>query len=64
MLKACAENGGVRKVVITSSTLAILVGNEDKVLDETLWGDENKCSHYPKSKILAEKAAWEFWKNN
>lgn len=26
-----------------------------------MWGDPNKCAHYPKSKILAEKAIWEIY---
>ena len=59
-----AINAGVKKVVVTSSTLAVWFGNQDKVVDETMWSDTNKCSHYPKSKTLAEKASWEFYEKN
>lgn len=55
---------GVKKVVITSSCLAIWFGNQEKVIDESMWSDTNKCSHYPKSKTLAEKAAWEFYEQH
>jgi hypothetical protein len=34
---------------------------ENKILDESDWSDVTKCFHYPKSKVLAEKAAWEIY---
>ena len=30
-------------------------------MDEGHWGDPAKCAHYPKSKILAERAIWEIY---
>jgi nucleoside-diphosphate-sugar epimerase len=55
---------GCKKVVVTSSCLSIFFGNEDKVLTEEDWSDLSKCPAYPKSKVLAEKAAWEFYEKN
>ena len=63
VLQAALEKG-VDKVVVTSSSLAILFGNDGKYVNEDDWSDVNKCSHYPKSKVLAEKAAWEFYEKN
>jgi nucleoside-diphosphate-sugar epimerase len=40
------------------------MGNPPGEYDEKTWGDETKCSHYPKSKILAEKKVWEFYEKN
>lgn len=37
------------------------MGNPPGEYDESTWGDATKCSHYPKSKILAEKKVWEFY---
>jgi nucleoside-diphosphate-sugar epimerase len=54
-----------KKVVITSSFAAISFGNESKkVLTDDDWSDEVKCPAYPKSKVRAEKAAWEFYEKN
>ena len=53
-----------KKVVITSSCLAVWIGNGLKVVDENDWAVLEYCHHYPKSKVLAEKAAWEFYENN
>ena len=62
VLKACEEVGGIKRVVVTSSTAAIAVGNFGKGvdIDETMWSDMAKATPYEKSKILAEKAAWDF----
>jgi dihydroflavonol-4-reductase len=38
-----------------------MFGNEGRLLTEADWSDINLCAHYPKSKILAEKAAWEIY---
>jgi hypothetical protein len=38
-----------------------MIGNDGKVLDESYWSDITKCFHYSKSKVLAEKAAWEIY---
>ena len=63
VLNAALEKG-VEKVVVTSSCLTLLFGNDGKEVNEDDWSDINKCSHYPKSKVLAEKAAWEIYEKN
>lgn len=58
-----AHRAGVKRLVLTSSTTAINAGhNEDgKTYDESDWSNVNgRIAAYPKSKTLAEKAAWEF----
>jgi len=55
----------IKKVVLTSSVAAIFDTLEKKdVYDESDWSDPDNpyISAYSKSKTLAEKAAWEFWK--
>lgn len=55
--------------MVTSSAYAIFECDRDKVpekYDETMWSnpDLNPAqSHYSKSKVLAEKAAWDFLKS-
>jgi dihydroflavonol-4-reductase len=51
----------VKRLVFTSSCLALIFGNEEKILNEDDWADPTKCAHYPKSKILAEKVLWELY---
>ena len=61
-----AQKHGVKKVVLTSSVAAIFDTMEKKTsFDESDWSDVNNpaISAYSKSKTLAEKAAWEFVKN-
>ena len=61
-----AKKHNLKKVVLTSSVAAIFDTLEEKTdYDETDWSDpENpSISHYAKSKTLAEKAAWDFVKN-
>lgn len=69
VLKACAETGCVKRVVLTSSTAAISCGNlghpdkpADYLYSEKDWSVESNCLPYVKSKYLAEKAAWDFMK--
>lgn len=50
-----------KKVAVTSSCLAIVIGNAGKVCTEDDWSDLSKTTHYPKSKILAEKIVWKFY---
>ena len=60
-----AKKHGVKKVVLTSSVAAIFETGEEKVFyDESDWSDPDNpnISNYAKSKTLAEKAAWEFLK--
>lgn len=59
-----ARDAGVKRVVITSSVAAIGYGQppRDKPFNETDWTnlDGADLQPYPKSKTLAERAAWEF----
>ena len=62
VLKGCAVNG-VRRVVLTSSLLAIVRGHDDndRTFGERDWTIVNDhISAYAKSKTLAERAAWDF----
>lgn len=63
-----AKAAGVRRVVVTSSFAAIGYGRDDYniTLDETCWTDPNHSDvgTYVKSKVLAEKAAWDFAEQN
>ena len=61
-----AKKYNVKKVVLTSSVAAIFDTLEEKTYyDETDWSDPDNpsISHYSKSKTLAERAAWDFVKN-
>ena len=65
ILRACHANR-VRRVVITSSIAAVQnMANADKpanlTYNENHWSNENRpegMSLYAKSKVVAEKAAW------
>ena len=60
-----AKKYNIQKVVLTSSVAAIFDSLEKKdVYDESDWSDPDNphISAYSKSKTLAERAAWEFWK--
>lgn len=63
-----AHAAGVRRVVLTSSFVAIGYGHRDgrTTFDESDWTDpENPLiTAYAKSKTLAERAAWEYAKTN
>jgi dihydroflavonol-4-reductase len=63
VLRACADSGTVRRVVLTSSVVAVTLGpdrDSDRVLTEEDWSDPDLCPAYAKSKTLAERAAWDF----
>lgn len=61
VLNAAFTAKTVKRVVLTSSTIAILgYTREDRVYSELDWPDPDKQFAYGKSKILAEKAAWNF----
>jgi nucleoside-diphosphate-sugar epimerase len=62
VLRACADNGHVNRVVLTSSMVSIFGDLTKKgVYDENDWTDTNsKVNTYAKSKTFAEKAAWDF----
>ena len=59
-----ARDAGVRRVVLTSSFAAVGYGHTryDRVFDEDDWTDPDgpKVQPYIKSKVLAERAAWDF----
>jgi nucleoside-diphosphate-sugar epimerase len=62
-LKAAAK-GGVKRVVMTSSVAAASPpgASTDGTTDETVWTnpDEPGVGAYPRSKVIAERAAWDF----
>ena len=63
VLKA-ARDAGVKRVVMTSNFGAVGYSHTDttKVITEESWTDPNEkgLSAYNKSKVLAERAAWDF----
>lgn len=67
VLQAAADNR-VKRVVLTSSVVAVAYGHADEKteFDESDWSvtDSPTISAYGKSKTLAEKAAWDFVKNS
>jgi dihydroflavonol-4-reductase len=65
-LKA-AQAAGVDRVILTSSTVAIVSYPQKAggaAFDETDWADTKTSAAYPKSKTLAERAAWDFVAND
>lgn len=66
VLKA-ARNAGVKRVVMTSNFGAVGYShkNPDTDITEKDWTDPNEkgLSSYNKSKVMAERAAWDFIKN-
>ncbi len=65
VLKACVEAGTVKRVVLTSSVAAISNGlnaENGRTYTSEDWSTEGSCGAYEKSKLLAEKAAWDFVK--
>ncbi len=58
-----ARDAGVKRVVLTSSCGAIYYGlpPRDAPFDETNWSNlDGEMSAYVKSKVIAERAAWDF----
>ena len=61
-----AKKAGVKKIVLTSSTVAMHGGKEGLIkINQDSWTDINakNVTAYFKSKTLAEKSAWDFIKN-
>ncbi|TDW51829.1 nucleoside-diphosphate-sugar epimerase [Flavobacterium sp. 270] len=62
-----AKNAGVKRVVLTSSFAAVGYSHNDneRLITEEDWTnpDDKHLSAYLKSKVLAEKAAWDFIQN-
>ena len=63
LLKAAAASESTTRVVLTSSTAAVVHGHARDAT--SLYGPETfsvpeACPAYPRSKVLAERAAWDF----
>lgn len=66
VLRACVQPGSKVKRVVLTASLAAIAGDEfdsNKTYTEADWADPKVSQPYTKSKILAEKAAWEFIEN-
>ena len=60
VLRAAAD-AGVKRVILTSSIAAVGSGHRDEAMrTETDWSIVDRSQAYPKSKTLAERAAWDF----
>jgi nucleoside-diphosphate-sugar epimerase len=57
-----AHAEGVKRLVIVSSVAAVSAGHngENRTFTESDWTNIEKAGAYPKSKTLAERAAWDF----
>ncbi|KAI5341943.1 hypothetical protein L3X38_009818 [Prunus dulcis] len=72
VLKSCVKFATVKRVVLTSSTAAVIFNGRpltpDVVVDETWFSDPFVCENLKKwyvlSKTLAEEAAWKFAEGN
>ena len=62
VLRAATRSDAVRRVIMTSSTDAIVHGHNqtDRVRSEADWSNPERLAPYPKSKLYAERAAWDF----
>ena len=60
VLRACSLAGSVKRVVLTSSIAAINTDSDSKKYTEDDWATEENNQPYQKSKLLAERAAWEY----
>ncbi|XP_072017994.1 uncharacterized protein [Amphiura filiformis] len=65
VLQACADAGTVKRVVLTSSVVAIMdfASPKTRAHNEADWPNVSNLAPYNKSKTLAEKCAWEFMKS-
>ncbi|XP_075489053.1 phenylacetaldehyde reductase-like isoform X1 [Primulina tabacum] len=72
VLKSCSKEPSMKRVVVTSSIVAVMFNRRpqgpDAVVDETWFSDPVFCEEikqwYCLSKTLAEEAAWKFSKEN
>ena len=60
-----AKKAGIKKVVLTSSAVAMAGDKKKNRLNQDSWTNPktDKVSVYSKSKTLAERAAWDFYNN-
>ncbi|XP_070545376.1 uncharacterized protein [Ptychodera flava] len=66
VFKACEQAGTVKRVVLTSSFATVSGGlgtTPNYHYTENDWPDPDKMLPYEKSKLLAEKAGWDYVKN-
>ncbi|KAL8140785.1 hypothetical protein V2J09_006806 [Rumex salicifolius] len=71
VLRSCAKASSLKRVVLTSSTAAVLHNGkpitQETVVDESWFSDAALCRKnelwYPLAKTLAEEAAWKFAKD-
>jgi len=57
---AAAQRAGVKRLVLTSSTLSMIAGKDSGRYGPDSWSDTTaKIGAYAKSKTLAERAAWD-----
>jgi dihydroflavonol-4-reductase len=55
-----AKRAGVKRLVLTSSVVAMTAGKPSGIYDEMAWSEINSpIGAYAKSKTLAERAAWD-----
>ena len=59
-----AVDSGVKRIVLTSSAMTTYYGTEGKIAGPEDWAVEEECNLFVKSKLQAEKAAWQFYKEN
>jgi len=62
-LRAAAASEATRRVVLTSSSAAIVHGHARDAVSRygpETWSIPDQCPAYPRSKVLAERAAWDF----
>ncbi|KAL5707142.1 Tetraketide alpha-pyrone reductase 1 [Ranunculus cassubicifolius] len=71
VLRSCKKNPQLKRVVLTSSSSTVRVRDDINPaipLDESSWSSTQLCQRlkiwYPLSKIMAEKAAWDFAQEN
>ncbi|KAK8960775.1 Cinnamoyl-CoA reductase 1 [Platanthera guangdongensis] len=72
VLNSCSKTSTVKRVIVTSSTAAVLFNEKplssDVMVDETWFSDSDFCEQnkawYMVSKTLAEEAAWKFAKDH
>ncbi|KAK9667095.1 hypothetical protein RND81_14G232800 [Saponaria officinalis] len=71
VLRSCKKNPSLRRVVLTSSSSAARIREDidpNVHLDESVWSSIPVCEKfqvwYPLSKIMAERAAWDYCKEN